>query len=308
MQHGLRVVPRRVHKVSGDWSLESVPIWSHCSYISVFDLVIIYVLCVFLVKTWSRPRPTWWYRRDSWRQAMSTLLLMIAGCPTKGTTTVNCSQTPRGFHRGWRLWVIMWAIESVLLFEENTNYVKQLQVHGLGLKFGIYEDYGNFTCGGYPGVLGHLETDAKTLASWGADYIKLDGCYADLNDMEQGMQKISHWIDHNNELLGHLFCQGTPNLASTWMRQAGPSYIHVHGLHIGATKYPIIRPSLKAATCGGTMETFRIHMMMFLTLLTTMEITKMSLLNLPAPVSGMIQIWYGITTSVHPRWNWNSHW
>ena len=78
------------------------------------------------------------------------------------------------------------------MFEENTTYVKKLQVHGLGLKFGIYEDYGNFTCGGYPGVLGHLETDAKTLASWGADYIKLDGCYADLNDMEQGMQKLSH--------------------------------------------------------------------------------------------------------------------
>ena len=64
-----------------------------------------------------------------------------------------------------------------------------VQVHGLGLKWGIYEDYGNFTCGGYPGILGHLETDAKTLASWGADYIKLDGCYADLNDMEHGVQR-----------------------------------------------------------------------------------------------------------------------
>ena len=30
-------------------------------------------------------------------------------------------------------------------------------VHSKGLKFGIYEDYGNFTCGGYPGVLGHMQ-------------------------------------------------------------------------------------------------------------------------------------------------------
>jgi alpha-N-acetylgalactosaminidase len=60
------------------------------------------------------------------------------------------------------------------------------QIHGLGLKFGIYEDYGNLTCGGYPGILGHLEKDAKTLASWEVDYIKLDGCYSDLNDMETG--------------------------------------------------------------------------------------------------------------------------
>jgi len=68
-------------------------------------------------------------------------------------------------------------------------------IHGLGLKFGIYEDYGNFTCGGYPGVLGHLQTDAKTLASWGADYIKLDGCYADLNDMEQGYPEFGKHLN-----------------------------------------------------------------------------------------------------------------
>jgi hypothetical protein len=35
-------------------------------------------------------------------------------------------------------------------------------VHSLGLKFGIYEDYGTETCAGYPGVLGHLEEDAKS--------------------------------------------------------------------------------------------------------------------------------------------------
>ena len=50
-------------------------------------------------------------------------------------------------------------------------------VHSKGLKFGIYEDYGNFTCAGYPGILGHLETDANTFAEWDVDYVKLDGKY-----------------------------------------------------------------------------------------------------------------------------------
>ncbi|CAF1194820.1 unnamed protein product [Rotaria sordida] len=59
-------------------------------------------------------------------------------------------------------------------------------VHSLGLKFGMYEDYGNKTCAGYPGVLGHLEQDAKTFASWKVDYLKLDGCYADITDFEKG--------------------------------------------------------------------------------------------------------------------------
>jgi alpha-N-acetylgalactosaminidase len=48
-------------------------------------------------------------------------------------------------------------------------------VHSKGLKFGIYEDYGNFTCAGYPGILGHLEVDADTFAHWDVDYVKLDG-------------------------------------------------------------------------------------------------------------------------------------
>ena len=59
----------------------------------------------------------------------------------------------------------------------------------MGLKYGIYEDYGTKTCGGYPGVLGHEELDAQTLAEWGADYIKLDGCYSDPETHPQGTIK-----------------------------------------------------------------------------------------------------------------------
>jgi alpha-galactosidase len=50
------------------------------------------------------------------------------------------------------------------------------QIHALGLKFGIYEDEGTKTCGGYPGSWGHEQQDAATFASWGVDYVKLDGC------------------------------------------------------------------------------------------------------------------------------------
>jgi alpha-N-acetylgalactosaminidase len=62
-----------------------------------------------------------------------------------------------------------------------------LQVHSLGLKFGIYEDFGNYTCAGYPGVLGHMETDAQTFADWEVDYVKLDGCYSVPEDMDTGL-------------------------------------------------------------------------------------------------------------------------
>lgn len=49
-------------------------------------------------------------------------------------------------------------------------------LHSKNLRFGIYEDAGTSTCGGFPGSLGHFTADATLFASWGVDYLKLDGC------------------------------------------------------------------------------------------------------------------------------------
>ncbi|KAF2099886.1 putative alpha-galactosidase [Rhizodiscina lignyota] len=64
---------------------------------------------------------------------------------------------------------------------------------GKGFHFGIYEDSGNATCGGYPGSRGHEELDAKTFESWGVEYLKLDGCNV-YPDNEQEYQTLySKW-------------------------------------------------------------------------------------------------------------------
>eukprot|EP01111_Echinosteliopsis_oligospora_P011322 TRINITY_DN3711_c0_g1_i1.p1 TRINITY_DN3711_c0_g1~~TRINITY_DN3711_c0_g1_i1.p1 ORF type:complete len:408 (-),score=106.69 TRINITY_DN3711_c0_g1_i1:33-1235(-) len=57
-------------------------------------------------------------------------------------------------------------------------------IHSKGLKFGIYEDSGNETCGGYEGSYGSYAEDAATFAEWGVDLLKLDGCYSDPSDMK----------------------------------------------------------------------------------------------------------------------------
>ena len=56
-------------------------------------------------------------------------------------------------------------------------------IHALGLRFGIYEDAGDETCGGFAGSGGgkgggepHFLADARLFAAWGVDYLKLDGC------------------------------------------------------------------------------------------------------------------------------------
>lgn len=52
-----------------------------------------------------------------------------------------------------------------------TNFLKSL-----GFIPGIYTDAGTSSCGGYPGAYGYEEIDAKDFASWGFEYLKLDGC------------------------------------------------------------------------------------------------------------------------------------
>lgn len=59
-------------------------------------------------------------------------------------------------------------------------------IHSKGLKLGIYEDFGTKTCGGYPGSEYYLQKDAETFAEWGVDMLKLDGCYSNENQMDDG--------------------------------------------------------------------------------------------------------------------------
>jgi len=68
-------------------------------------------------------------------------------------------------------------------------------IHSLGLKFGVYEDTGSSTCAGYPGSSGHYELDAQTFASWGVDYVKMDGCGTQRNQMRAIYTQISQALN-----------------------------------------------------------------------------------------------------------------
>jgi alpha-galactosidase len=57
-------------------------------------------------------------------------------------------------------------------------------VHSKGLKLGVYTDAGRFTCEKRPGSFDHEVQDAKTYASWGVDYVKIDWCHAEGLDPE----------------------------------------------------------------------------------------------------------------------------
>ncbi|KAI1696274.1 alpha galactosidase A domain-containing protein [Ditylenchus destructor] len=65
----------------------------------------------------------------------------------------------------------------------------------MGLKFAMYEDAGNLTCAGYPGSQGSFEIDTKTFADWNIDYLKLDGCWMDIDQMPDGYAEFGRLLN-----------------------------------------------------------------------------------------------------------------
>ena len=63
-------------------------------------------------------------------------------------------------------------------------------LHSKGLKFGIYSSPGPRTCAGYPASYGHEAQDAKTVASWGVDYLKYDWCSAGMIYKDEQMRAV----------------------------------------------------------------------------------------------------------------------
>src|SRR5207253_6199541 len=99
-------------------------------------------------------------------------------------------------------------------------------VHGKGLKLGIYTSAGTHTCNkaGFPGALGHEQTDANTFASWGVDYLKYDNCNNQNVDavkrytaMRDALKKTGRPIVHSIRDRGqHKPWNWAPNVGNLW--------------------------------------------------------------------------------------------
>ncbi|MBO0867903.1 MAG: NPCBM/NEW2 domain-containing protein [Micromonosporaceae bacterium] len=102
-------------------------------------------------------------------------------------------------------------------------------VHARGLKLGIYEDVGSFTCAGYPGSYGHVQQDADTFAAWGVDFAKIDWCnvpFGDFPGLTQQQVAVKLYSQYSQALLATgrpiLFsvCEWNPSLQPwTWAPQ-----------------------------------------------------------------------------------------
>ncbi len=111
-------------------------------------------------------------------------------------------------------------------------------IHGLGLKAGIYTDAGEDGCSMYPdlgpkyfhtGSEGHYEQDFLQFAKWGFDYVKVDWCGGDKENLDPAVQyaEIARAIDRAEAITGHRLyfslCEWGKNSPWTWAPNVGGS-------------------------------------------------------------------------------------
>jgi hypothetical protein len=109
-------------------------------------------------------------------------------------------------------------------------------IHGLGLKAGIYTDAGSNGCSMFPdlgpvymnvGSEGHYEQDFLQFARWGFDYVKVDWCGGNKENLDPAVQyaEIARAIARAEKLTGHSvyysICNWGKDSPWTWAPHVG---------------------------------------------------------------------------------------
>ncbi len=80
-------------------------------------------------------------------------------------------------------------------------------IHGLGLKYALYTDAGSKTCStAMPGTKGHEAEDMKSFAAWRADYIKIDWCNAEGQDIVASYSRLGRAQREAGRPVVHSLC------------------------------------------------------------------------------------------------------
>ena len=87
-------------------------------------------------------------------------------------------------------------------------------IHSYGLKAGLYSSPGPLTCGQFTGSYQHEESDARSYADWGFDYLKYDWCSYDqiakdgsLSELQKPYKKMKSALEKVNRDILFSLCQ-----------------------------------------------------------------------------------------------------
>lgn len=141
-------------------------------------------------------------------------------------------------------------------------------IHSLGLKAGIYTDAGFDGCGtvgpdigpGYPGEGSedHYEQDFLQFAKWGFDYVKVDWCGGDKENLDPAVQysEIARAINHAADITGrrlyYSICNWGKESPWTWAPNVGGA-----PADIWRTSGDIVAPVVANSPNAGRKATFK---------------------------------------------------
>lgn len=94
-------------------------------------------------------------------------------------------------------------------------------VHSRGLRFGIYSDAGEFTCGHRPGSQGHEYQDALQYARWGVDYLKYDWCSTGTRNAEEAYRTMALALRATGRPIVFSICEWGTSKPWLWASSTG---------------------------------------------------------------------------------------
>ena len=95
-------------------------------------------------------------------------------------------------------------------------------IHARGLKYALYTDAGAKTCSGaMPGTKGHEFEDMKAFAGWRADYIKIDWCKSEGQDIVEAYTRLAEAQRAARRPLVHSLCSWGDGYPWLWAGAVG---------------------------------------------------------------------------------------
>jgi alpha-galactosidase len=136
-------------------------------------------------------------------------------------------------------------------------------VHGKGLKFGIYSDAGEKTCGGRAGSRGHEFSDARQYAAWGVDYLKYDWCNTGTQNAPAAYLTMSQALQATGRPIVFSLCEWGNSAPWLWARHIGNLWrttgdiadqwdgMHSNGYSMGVMRIVDMQAELESAAGPG---------------------------------------------------------
>jgi alpha-galactosidase len=194
--------------------------------IKILTLVVLYTLNSYAQKFegLAKTPPMGWNSWNTFQTKLSEKLVMETADLFVSTGMKDAGYNYIVLDDGWmamqRDSITGDLVADPIKFPHGMKYVADY-VHAKGLKFGLYNCAGTFTCAGYPGTRGYEYQDARYYASVGTDYLKFDWCSTDGINAKEAYTTMSKALKKAGRPIVFSLCEWGNNKPWQWAKEVG---------------------------------------------------------------------------------------